>query len=657
MQSMKLLASAALAWGVLIGSVSGQDNCNAPGTLMVNVPQGFDLSAATSEGVPVCAMGNSENDVWFSFTAPVNDCYQIGIGATESAGVDQSVMNVTVYCYTDPGGGACPTAGDLIGCQDGSLQANLTAGTSYLVRLAMASNLVSVIDSGLVCVQGAEMAGTSAIDVTFSTMTVVEGGVFTATITPNLIEAVSALDFGLSYDDTKMMVTGLSTSGGVILPVQANWTGESPLINLITVGDDNLNNPSVLYGLTVFTAGGAHALPTELNTLTIEFTLLPAALDGDVLSFVLGAGSTQPNINGVGSCAMSLGPAEIVATPNLQVSVIQAPMCLPPANLTATTGLGGVTLAWDANMDHTDFVIERNGVQIATPGMGTTMFVDPTPEPGINDYTVTAMCGGDMASAMVMSGQVAIYSAGTDADPMTGLPVFLEFVDGTVSGGTFGLRHNSMNLTPTGHTQSTALMMLNGNTGPEFEDFQIDGTEGVTYGFVTDFGADMVAPDVLNPAGPIELIRVQYSVPLGATPGSEPVMFAGDLTPGMTPLAIPVAVTFTPTAGTATQLPATAIDGTVLIAGFFIRGDINGDDLVQLVDAIRLLEVLFLMGVNPMCDDALDANDDGSVGIVDAIVILQYLFGGGAAPAAPFPDCGLDPTPDILDCIVDTGTC
>ena len=53
----------------------------------------------------------------------------------------------------------------------------------------------------------------------------------------------------------------------------------------------------------------------------------------------------------------------------------------------------------------------------------------------------------------------------------------------------------------------------------------------------------------------------------------------------------------------------------------------------------------------PTCDDAADANDDGLKNIADAIFILQNLFNNGRNPPPPFPDCGLDDTPDNLGCL------
>ena len=82
----------------------------------------------------------------------------------------------------------------------------------------------------------------------------------------------------------------------------------------------------------------------------------------------------------------------------------------------------------------------------------------------------------------------------------------------------------------------------------------------------------------------------------------------------------------------------------------FIRGDANQDGLLNIADPVEMLDLLF--GVNPSvsCADALDANDDGGANIADPVYVLGRLFSAGPPPAAPYPDCGLDPTPDSLGC-------
>jgi hypothetical protein len=76
----------------------------------------------------------------------------------------------------------------------------------------------------------------------------------------------------------------------------------------------------------------------------------------------------------------------------------------------------------------------------------------------------------------------------------------------------------------------------------------------------------------------------------------------------------------------------------------FIRGDINADGFIQVDD------VAMCGGGGPfLCDDAADVNDDGVLDMTDCDYLFQYLQ-MGPAPPAPFPGCGVDPTPDGLGC-------
>lgn len=85
----------------------------------------------------------------------------------------------------------------------------------------------------------------------------------------------------------------------------------------------------------------------------------------------------------------------------------------------------------------------------------------------------------------------------------------------------------------------------------------------------------------------------------------------------------------------------------------FVRGDVNNSgDPVDLSDAVAIFLDLFLgIDAPAPCRDALDANDDGLVDMSDGIFILDYIFRGATQIRPPFPDAGLDPTPDDLpDC-------
>ncbi|MEM7264001.1 MAG: lamin tail domain-containing protein, partial [Planctomycetota bacterium] len=82
----------------------------------------------------------------------------------------------------------------------------------------------------------------------------------------------------------------------------------------------------------------------------------------------------------------------------------------------------------------------------------------------------------------------------------------------------------------------------------------------------------------------------------------------------------------------------------------FLRGDVDGNSLVNLSDSVRVLNYLFIGGQAPVCLDAADADDDGDVRLNDAIYLLNYLFLGGDTIPEPFPEPGEDPTEDGLDC-------
>jgi len=83
---------------------------------------------------------------------------------------------------------------------------------------------------------------------------------------------------------------------------------------------------------------------------------------------------------------------------------------------------------------------------------------------------------------------------------------------------------------------------------------------------------------------------------------------------------------------------------------FFTRGDVNLDGLVDLTDAIALLEYLFLGEGMLLCEDGSDANDDGEVDLADPITVVQRILGGPLLPAPTDRSLGPDPTEDALNC-------
>ena len=70
---------------------------------------------------------------------------------------------------------------------------------------------------------------------------------------------------------------------------------------------------------------------------------------------------------------------------------------------------------------------------------------------------------------------------------------------------------------------------------------------------------------------------------------------------------------------------------------WFVRGELNGDGVVDISDAITLLSQLFIDPDTPITFIAADINHDDGVDISDAIYLLDFLFRGGPSISAPFP--------------------
>ena len=81
----------------------------------------------------------------------------------------------------------------------------------------------------------------------------------------------------------------------------------------------------------------------------------------------------------------------------------------------------------------------------------------------------------------------------------------------------------------------------------------------------------------------------------------------------------------------------------------FLRGDVNGDGVIDLTDGTQL-QLLLGNGTSIECADAADVNDDGIVDDADPVYIFDFLYQGSNPPPAPYPLPGPDPTADGLDC-------
>jgi hypothetical protein len=82
----------------------------------------------------------------------------------------------------------------------------------------------------------------------------------------------------------------------------------------------------------------------------------------------------------------------------------------------------------------------------------------------------------------------------------------------------------------------------------------------------------------------------------------------------------------------------------------FIRGDANADLVHTVADGIYIVSHVYREGPCE-CEDCCDANDDGRITVGDAIYIVGHIYRSGLPPAHPFPGCGMDLSPDELQCI------
>jgi streptogramin lyase len=64
----------------------------------------------------------------------------------------------------------------------------------------------------------------------------------------------------------------------------------------------------------------------------------------------------------------------------------------------------------------------------------------------------------------------------------------------------------------------------------------------------------------------------------------------------------------------------------------FLRGDVNGDGVINAADVVYLINYLFISGPAPVPLEAGDVNCDGTINAADVVYLINYLFIGGPPP-------------------------
>ncbi|MDE0959300.1 MAG: hypothetical protein OSB09_00805 [Planctomycetota bacterium] len=185
--------------------------------------------------------------------------------------------------------------------------------------------------------------------------------------------------------------------------------------------------------------------------------------------------------------------------------------------------------------------------------------------------------------------------------------------------------------------------------GAEFIEGVIDNVSGfVVVGVLMDILPPYDGQVIPATGIEMEFVRIYFDVSTDLTSSSQTELrFENDL--GTPPISNVFVIE------NQSETPVT-VDLTidVVVDGVFLRGDADGNLRLDLADAINNLVYMTSACPDcpiPLCPKALDVNDNGMIDLGDAIQLLNFLYLGGPQPAAPFPDPGVDPTPDGLDCL------
>ena len=218
----------------------------------------------------------------------------------------------------------------------------------------------------------------------------------------------------------------------------------------------------------------------------------------------------------------------------------------------------------------------------------------------------------------------------------------------TLAGGapiesfSYGVCHDFNVVQPLTTISTADLQVANLGSPPDFEIINLQAgspasSGGVTHGVVLC----LLLCATLPTGATTDLLQIEYDI-VGPGPGS-PLQYCDDAeidgAPATEISVVSNGILLTPTLGTGVSVPE------------FIRGDTDANGVLQIGDGINLLAHLFQGQAAPVCRDAADSNDDGVLDIADAAYFLVFLFCCGAPPPPPWPNCGLDPSADSLDCL------
>jgi len=83
----------------------------------------------------------------------------------------------------------------------------------------------------------------------------------------------------------------------------------------------------------------------------------------------------------------------------------------------------------------------------------------------------------------------------------------------------------------------------------------------------------------------------------------------------------------------------------------FVRGEVNLDGRVDVSDAVRVFNHLFLDGGEPSCLATADLDSNRSIEITDGLYLLRFPFNSGPPPAFSYPASGRSAAVRPEDCV------
>lgn len=326
-----------------------------------------------------------------------------------------------------------------------------------------------------------------------------------------------------------------------------------------------------------------------------------------------------------------------------------------PSGLTCAQQAGSVVLNWTLGDTYDAIILERDGVPLEQLDGATTAYQDLLPPLGLREYCIrgvrgafesVAICCSTTFELLPLSNLTCTPSFGqvdltwNVAQPYDAVRVFR---DGALLVELPGAPTSYQDTTvDEGPHDYEVLAVLQGTTSPAETCAVTVPVPPVTDLVCTPFVFDVTLDWQLG-LPDYDAIRIlRDGVEVAQLAGTATSYFDAGLALGT--------YSYEVVAEKNATLSAGLVCSAMVIGPEFVRADVNSDSGVDVADAIFLLDYLFTQGTAPGCDDAADANDDGLIDIGDGIAILGYLFDNGAPPPAPFPNPGIDPTPDSLGC-------